>query len=151
VVFLASTVASSVDSGIRALGAFSSEHNTSTASSISEYDIDTLFRSARAEANASANSSTEARRILAHALAVGQMSAADRDYLAELIASRTGLSQQESERRVDAVLLQVRQAADEARKASASASIYLALSMLLGALIAGAAAAIGGQVRDLHP
>jgi hypothetical protein len=78
------------------------------------------------------------------------MSAADRGYLAQLVAARSGLSQQEAEQRVDAVMLQVRQAADEARKASASASIYVALSMLIGALIAGAAAALGGRVRDMQ-
>lgn len=151
VVFLASTVASSVDSGIRALGSSSSEHTATSASSISEYDVDSLFRSGRTEADGSANSSAEVRRILAHALTAGQLSSPDRRYLGQLVAARTGLSQQESEQRVDAVVLQVREAADEARKASASASIYLALSMLLGALIAGAAAAIGGQVRDSHP
>jgi hypothetical protein len=42
-----------------------------------------------------------------------------------------------------------KQAADAARKASASASFYLFFSMLIGAFIASAAGAIGGRQRDL--
>ena len=40
--------------------------------------------------------------------------------------------------------------ADAARKAGAYAAIFTALSMLIGAFIACAAAALGGQQRDLH-
>jgi len=40
--------------------------------------------------------------------------------------------------------------ADAARKAAAEASIYLALSMLIGAFIASVAAALGGRIRDEH-
>jgi hypothetical protein len=41
-----------------------------------------------------------------------------------------------------------KQAADAARKASASASFYLFVSMLIGAFIASAAGAVGGRQRD---
>ncbi|MBA3896331.1 MAG: hypothetical protein H0X36_04180 [Sphingomonadaceae bacterium] len=41
--------------------------------------------------------------------------------------------------------------ADEARKAAAMISIFGGLSMLVGAFVASAAAAIGGQLRDKHP
>lgn len=155
-VLLGSLVASSVDSGARAVGSASSGAVNAAASNVNAYDVDTLFRAPHSEASgpaansSSANASSEAARILAHSVAAGQMSAADRGYLAQLVAARSGLSQQEAEQRVDAVMLQVRQAADEARKASASASIYVALSMLIGALIAGAAAALGGRVRDMQ-
>jgi hypothetical protein len=40
--------------------------------------------------------------------------------------------------------------ADAARKAAAQASIYLALSMLIGAFIASVSAAVGGRLRDEH-
>ena len=40
--------------------------------------------------------------------------------------------------------------ADSARKAAAEASIYLALSMLIGAFIASVSAALGGRIRDEH-
>jgi hypothetical protein len=46
--------------------------------------------------------------------------------------------------------IKARQAADAARKAASEASIYTALSMLVGAFIACIAAALGGQRRDLH-
>jgi hypothetical protein len=44
--------------------------------------------------------------------------------------------------------LKVRQSADAARKAGAYLSIFLALSMLIGAFIACTAAALGGRQRD---
>ena len=41
--------------------------------------------------------------------------------------------------------------ADAARKAAAAASIFTALSMVVGAFIASVAAALGGNQRDEHP
>lgn len=129
--------------------------------SISAYNIDTLFRPAPPNAN-SANSSADARaettRILARSLTSGDVPAADRAYLAQLVAARTGISDTDAQKRVDDTIAQVqadetkaRQAADAVRKASAAASIFTALSMVIGAFIACAAAALGGQLRDLHP
>ena len=40
---------------------------------------------------------------------------------------------------------------DAARKAAATAALFTALSMLIGAFIACAAAALGGHERDAHP
>ena len=130
--------------------------------SISAYNIDTLFRPAQPNATSSANSNAEARaettRILAQSLTSGDVPAADRSYLAQLVAARTGISDTDAQKRVDETIAQVqagetkaRQAADAARKASAAASIFTALSMLIGAFIACATAALGGQLRDLHP
>jgi hypothetical protein len=150
-VLLASAVSSAIGTGVHAAGTVTSSGIGAT-SSANPYDVDTLFRSSRPDANAPAsNVSAEATRILGKALTAGNMSAADRSYLAQLIAARTGLSQEEAQRRVDAVTTEAREAADAARKASATASIYLALSMLIGAFIAGVAAAMGGRVRDTHP
>jgi hypothetical protein len=151
-VLLGSAVSSAIGTGVRAAGTASSGGGNTAASAVNPYDVDTLFRSSRPDANAPAsNASTEATRILGKALTAGNMAAADRSYLAQLVADRTGLSQEEAQRRVDAVTIQAREAADTARKASAMASIYLALSMLIGAFIAGVAAAMGGRVRDTHP
>jgi len=59
------------------------------------------------------------------------------------------------QKRVNEVLTQAKgaelmpcQAADTARKAGTYASIFTALSMLIGAFIAYAAAALSGQQRD---
>jgi hypothetical protein len=120
-----------------------------------------LFRPAQPNAS-SANSSADARaettRILARSLTSGDVPAADRAYLAQLVAARTGVSDTDARKRVDDTIAQVqadetkaRQAADAARKASAAASIFTALSMVIGAFIACAAAVLGGQLRDLHP
>jgi hypothetical protein len=85
----------------------------------------------------------------------GNLSTPDRTYLAKLVAARTGLSQADAEKRVDDVYAQAReaelkakQAADAARKAGAQLALFTALSMLIGAFIAAAAAALGGAHRD---
>jgi heme A synthase len=53
----------------------------------------------------------------------------------------------DAEKKIDTMVAEVRQSADEARKTAASVSIYTFLSMLIGAFIASAAAALGGQER----
>ena len=149
---LASAVSSALGTGIRAGGSATFGGVNAADSSLIPYDVDTLFRSSRPDANAPAsNANAEAARILGRALTAGNISAADRSYLAQLIAARSGLSQEQAQQRVDAVMTQAREAADAARKASAMASLYFALSMLIGAFVAGVAAAIGGRVRDTHP
>jgi hypothetical protein len=45
---------------------------------------------------------------------------------------------------------QLAAAVDQARKDGAEVAIYTALSMLIGAFIASAAAALGGRLRDQH-
>ena len=44
--------------------------------------------------------------------------------------------------------LKAREAADAARKAGSYLSIFIGLSMLIGAFIASAAGALGGRQRD---
>jgi hypothetical protein len=129
--------------------------------SISAYNVDTLFRAAQPNANgagSNADARAEATRILARSLSSGDVPAADRTYLAQLVAARAGVSDTDAQKRVDDTIAQVqadetkaRQAADTARKASSAASIFTALSMVIGAFIACAAAALGGQLRDMHP
>jgi len=120
------------------------------------YFTDTLFRSDRPAANPQ-----EARgvsgRILLTALGTDGVSAADKAYLAQIVAANTGLSQADAAKRVDQVIDQItkaeaklRQEADAARKTAAYVSLFTALSMLIGAFIAGAAGALGGVHRDEH-
>jgi hypothetical protein len=99
----------------------------------------------------------EAVYIAFHALSTGEASAADRGYLAQRVAAQTGISPADAQTRVDAFVSEVlvaqtkaKAAADKARKAAAEASIYLALSMLVGAFIASISAALGGRLRDEH-
>lgn len=122
------------------------------------YGVDKLFRSSNSTAGGSSDPRLETAHIVANAAATGGVSDADRAYLAGQVAARTGISQQEAQARVDAFVSSVTQAqekvkadADAARKAAAQASIYLALSMLVGAFIASVSAALGGRLRDEHP
>lgn len=84
----------------------------------------------------------------------------DKAYVAQLVAQRTGMSQQEAEKRVDDVVAKAKAAADEAatkaketadaaRKAGAALAMWTVFSMLLGAFVASYAATIGGRHRDL--
>lgn len=117
------------------------------------YDADLLLRRTSPETGASNGSDQhgEVMHILAKDAAAGQMPDEDRAYLVSLVAARTGLSQEEAQKRVDQVSTEVKQAADTARKSAAAFSLFAAFSMLIGAFIAAVAAAIGGQQRDEHP
>ena len=120
------------------------------------YDIDTLFRGEKPElASSDAGVDAQVTRVFATDLATGDVPAADRSWLADTVASRTGISQADAQKRVDDVInkekadaAKVRQAADTARKSASAVSIFTALSMLIGAFIACVAAAYGGSLRD---
>jgi hypothetical protein len=122
----------------------------------SAYLVDSLFRSDHPNANAGDQEvRAETGRVLVTGIKNGDVPAGDRAYLAQLVSARTGLSQADAEKRVDDVIAKAkaaetkaRQVADEARKAGTYLSIFTAISMLIGAFIAAAAAALGGQHRD---
>jgi len=124
------------------------------------YDVDSLFRGEKPELASSDNDVRgETTRILASGLTNGgDVPAADRTYLASIVAQRTGVSDADAQKRVDDVIARekdaaakLRQVADTARKSTAAFTIFTALSMLIGAFIASAAAAYGGSLRDEHP
>lgn len=77
-----------------------------------------------------------------------EVAASDRTYLSQMVAARTGLSAGESDTRVSETLSQMKANIDIARRATAQLALWLAASMLLGALAAGLAAAEGGGLRD---
>jgi hypothetical protein len=123
----------------------------------SAYFVDTMFRSPNQADAVRADFRSETARILAHSTQDGRIALApeDRTYLAQLVAARAGIGQPEAEQRVDALVKQlndaqdkIREAADAARKRAAQLSIMLALSMVVGAFVASAAAAYGGSIRD---
>jgi hypothetical protein len=72
----------------------------------------------------------------------------DRLYLVQLVAARTGLSAADADARVSEVLAHLKVTADAARRASAQLALWLAASMLLGALAASLAATEGGGLRE---
>lgn len=117
--------------------------------------VDTLFRPdpAAAPAGPSAANADAARADISRLWASsfrsgGDLSTADRSYVARVVAARTGLNQAAAEQRVNEVVTQTKQAADQARKAAAQFALWLAASLLLGALGASLAAVEGGQLRD---
>ena len=91
----------------------------------------------------------ELGRILAPALQKGgDVSPADRAYVARVVAARTGLSQADAETRVSEVIARAKKAADDARKAAASLALWIAAALLAGGLASMLAATEGGLLRD---
>jgi hypothetical protein len=77
-----------------------------------------------------------------------ELSADDRQYLAQMVAARTGLPQADAERRVAAVEADARAALDQARRIAMQLAFWLVAAMFLGAFAAGLAATEGGAARD---
>jgi hypothetical protein len=76
------------------------------------------------------------------------LSAADKAYVAQVVAARTGMSQADAEKRVNDVIVEAKTAADTARKGAAKLSFWLTAAMLFGAFAASFAAVEGGSLRD---
>jgi hypothetical protein len=76
------------------------------------------------------------------------LSAADTTYVAQVVAARTGLSQADAEKRVNAVIVEAKTAADKARNGAAKLSFWMTAAMLFGAFAASLAAVEGGSLRD---
>jgi len=128
------------------------------------YMVDSLFRGSKGSAkNGAAGSpeqaTAEVARIFTNAAAMGKLPPEDARYTGQLVAQRTGMSQQEAEKRVNDTFNQIqakkqeaetaaRGAADKARKASAAAALWLFISLLIGAFVASFAATYGGHQRD---
>jgi hypothetical protein len=173
----ASTVASVA--GVGAAGAAASNTGGNAAPAPAGgpmgYYVDSLFRkdaSAPANADAAAGNANaptasqaplpvgEVTRIFANALRAGSLPPEDARYVGQLIAQRTGMSQQDAEKRVNDVYARTqaqirdaetaaRDAADKARKASAYATLWMFVSLLIGAFVASLTATYGGRRRDL--
>ena len=76
------------------------------------------------------------------------LSTADKSYVAQVVAARTGMSQADAEKRVNDVIVEAKTAADTARKGAAKLSFWLTAAMLFGAFAASLAAVEGGSLRD---
>ena len=120
------------------------------------YELDTLLRSPAGEP-VPPQRYAEVGRVMKKAVAAGSLSDEDKAYLSSVVAAHSSIPPAEAQKRVDEAYaqlkeaeVQARKAADEARKAAAETAIYLALSMLIGAFVASAAAALGGKLRDEH-
>lgn len=131
------------------------------------YFVDSLFRMpAGSPVTASAAGDNEsprldAARIFLNSAATGdQLSPEDTGYLGRLVAQRTGLAPEAAQARVSAAYTSFLQkvtaldtaaknAADKARKVTIGASLWLFISLLMGAFSASLMATYGGRVRQL--
>jgi hypothetical protein len=109
--------------------------------------------------SSNSTSTAEVSRILMNSIASGALPAEDVQYLGQVVAQRTGLTQADAEKRVNDMFTRAqaqlrdaqtaaKQAADTARKTSAYAALWLFVSLLTGAFVASWAATFGGRQRD---
>lgn len=132
------------------------------------YFVDSLFRKDAAATSGGATagsapeseaSSTEVTRIFANTIRSGPLSPDDTRYVGQVVAQRTGLPQAEAEKRVTETYARLQSnlreaetaakaAADNARRVSAYAALWLFISLLAGAFIASLSATFGGRQRD---
>jgi hypothetical protein len=166
---LASAASTIVGGGAQAAGGLASSaangvsqgaaQSAGAGGGLNGYYVDQLFRSDNNAQSGSGQAGQDPRaevtRILAMGVQNGSVSDGDKTYLAQLVAARTGISQDDARKRADNLISQeqaaeqkAKAAADQARKAAASLSFYTFFSMLIGAFIASAAAALGGRSRD---
>ncbi len=91
----------------------------------------------------------EIARIMTPALRKGgAVSDADKNYLAQVVAANSGLTQAQAQERVLQTIAQAKSEADAARKSAAKFALWLVASMLAGALAASLAAIEGGSLRN---
>jgi hypothetical protein len=131
------------------------------------YFLDSLFRKngttpdgAAATPQSGGAPIGEVSRIFMNSMHAGPLSTDDTHYVGQLVAQRTGLSQQDAEKRVTetytrlqtkltAIETAAKDAADKTRKASAYTALWLFISLLIGAFYSSLAATYGGRQREL--
>lgn len=149
-VLLASPASSLV--GAASSGAIHGAASTANQTGPVDGYVDTLLRSDTPAAQNSI-SSTESRgelvRLFSSSFRNGQdLKPTDREYLAKIVAARTGVSRADAEKRVNDVVTEAKGNIDATRKASAQLAFWLTASLLLGAFCASLAATEGGGLRD---
>jgi hypothetical protein len=129
------------------------------------YFTDSLFRPAAGQSPTAPNGangpvpSAEVDRIFVVSLKQGSLSPSDSQYLAQLVAQRTGLAAADAQKQVndsfaraqqsvEQAKVQAQAAADATRKASIAMTLWLVVSLLVGAFTASWAATFGGRLRD---
>jgi hypothetical protein len=161
--------ASVASGGLAAPGKMASEDGGPFA-----YFVDSLFRrdgnaeaarstAAKGPAEASertmAKEASEVGRIFMNVSHTDPLPPDDIRYVGKLVARRTGVSQQDAEKRVTDIYARAqaklhdaeviaKETADKARKASAYAALWIFVSLLSGAFVASLAATYGGRQRD---
>ncbi|MFJ6325110.1 MULTISPECIES: hypothetical protein [unclassified Rhizobium] len=159
--FLALSLTSLAASGSKAVSATAAAAASTASSDMNgsmSYFTDALLRPGQGQQRTTGDDRAaiaEISRILINGAVEGKLPDDDKNYIATVVASRTGLSEPDAKARVDSVLKRIddakiatQKAADTARKTAATTALLGALSLLVGAFIASAAAALGGSQRD---
>jgi hypothetical protein len=111
------------------------------------YFVDRLFRSDH-PGTGDLNLAVRAEASVIFANSLRNDSTSDATYLAQLIATRTGLNLNDAEKRVSQTIGDARQAEDALRKATAHTLLWIFVALLTGAFCSSFAATIGGRQRD---
>ncbi|KRE11699.1 hypothetical protein ASE66_24615 [Bosea sp. Root483D1] len=116
--------------------------------------LDSVMRSTAAQPVSTAERE-EASRVLSRSLASGALDPADRSYIANRLAARSNISQQDAEKRIDDAYTKLnqaketaKQAAERARRMGVITAFLTAAALLAGAAAAWFAAVLGGKHRD---
>lgn len=122
----------------------------------SQVFVDRLFRTEAAAPSAAAGSANNNEASRAEVLRLwtssfkdnNDLAPADRTYVARVVASQTGMSQADAEKRVNDVVVEAKAAADRARSGAAKLAFWMTAALFFGAFAASLAAVEGGQLRD---
>ena len=173
-ILLTSVIGSIVGAGLKSAPVILDENSTmlNPTSDAMNYFVGGLFRkntdtqsavkaaeNSPSDAFTAANRNNEVATIFANSIGRGDLPQADVAYVGQLISERTGLSQIDAQKRVIETYstlqtnlrkaeLTTKEVADKARKASAYATLWLFISLLMGAFVASLAATWGGRNRD---
>ena len=126
------------------------------------YRVDSLFRSNQLSLDTTEDSRAarlEISRIFVNGLRAHSLPKEDEQYLAQIIAQRTGLSPLDADKRVSDVFNKAhaeienaeqnaRQVADHTHKVAAYSTLWMFIALLSGAFVASLAATFGGRKRD---
>lgn len=123
-------------------------HPERLATDANRYFVDSLFRSGQTSSTPDEALRSEVGVIFAHNLRQRELGTDDKNYVAEVVAAKSGMTRADAEKRVTDIFERDQQAVDNARKAVAHSLYWTFLALLLGAFAASLAATFGGKQRD---
>ncbi|RUO26045.1 hypothetical protein CWE09_04780 [Aliidiomarina minuta] len=161
VIFMAGSIHSLLSSGAKAGAELTEAAGPALERSVEEafdspdYYIDALLRGQDAEQRPGEEVRGEVTTIVVRSLREGELIQDDQQYLANLVARHTELSQQQAGQRVSDIYNRAEEQAeaalealDDARSAAARTALWMFLALLIGAFFASLMATFGGRQRD---
>ena len=146
--FIAGTTTTLVSAQVGRASVYSSERG-----SVLTPTVDILLRgsqgtSATTGPSANADLRDEVTRVFVASVSAGQLTDADRAYLAQIVAQRAAVPAPEAEKRVSDAYAEAGRVVDEARKAAVLVGLVTTTALLFGLAAAWYAAQRGGHHRD---